>query len=142
MDADHEGDGGASLRIWSQGTLMHIVPLILSFFRIYSTRLLALQCSKILLKLAMITASQISAKITQYIVHCCKVQQIATSGGKSTSFWRGQGQKYCPEFTKIPFSCIFLSPDLFPAGRVFSYFPPPLTPTTQSGSAHIFIVVP
>ena len=49
MDVDHrEGRGGGAARppeFGVRGTLMQIVPQILSFFKISSTRLLALQCS-------------------------------------------------------------------------------------------------
>jgi len=39
--------GDESSRIWSLGTLMQVVPHILSCFSISSTRLLASQCGKI-----------------------------------------------------------------------------------------------
>jgi len=55
-----------------RGTLMHIVPQILSFFRISSTRLRALQCSKVPPKLAVMAVSQISTKIT----HCTRSLHI------------------------------------------------------------------
>ena len=43
MSVDHRGDAGdKSPRIWSRGTLMQIVPQILSGYKISSTRLLAL----------------------------------------------------------------------------------------------------
>jgi len=114
---DHGGDGGHRdpQNFGVRGTLMQIVlPDFVIFFRILISTSLALQCSKVLPKLLGVMAvSQISTKITQYgtLLYLFKVQRITISGGNSTFFWRGQGQKYRSEFTpKYAFTFTHLSP--------------------------------
>ena len=79
--SNHGRDGGTSLlRIWSRGANANC-PQILTFFKILSTGLLALQCSKKAYQ--PINSDMIFTTSRKYILN---VHQIATLGGQCDIF--------------------------------------------------------
>jgi len=81
-----------SPRIWSEVDAHANCPQDFVMFQNSGTRLLALQCSKVLPNLGLMTLSQISPKIIQHTTVHLQYPAITTSGGNSTFFWRGQGK--------------------------------------------------
>jgi len=82
MGVNHGGTGGRVLHNMKWGTLMQIVPRVLSCFKISSTRLFALLCSKKLTNPITLTA---------YSLYFPKVH---FQHPPNQHFWRGLGQKY------------------------------------------------